>query len=343
MKGTLRGVLILCTLAVPTLARAHGDAVITLASTASGGGALAADYEFESVSRVSFSASFGPVSLYTGIFPAFEPLAADAAPFYALATGTQVSIQITAVDDGVTSMKIDTTVLSHVGDTAVLGTMPFPHTHPQYQLQLNLPEGEFGEGRISFKLLASGPTTYADSPVYTIKISNGPLAPPDYDTASYDKANVKCYSKVGKAVAKFVKAEQVLLGKCLDKVQAYEAGLALTAPPSNLASLQAAAEKACADAGGTGPDSDTMLGRIEAARAKAQAAMQAACGASGSGALSDDDITQQLGLVSCRVQELTAATYGLAHSELEELAVRPSQGGDTVTDHLPCLFLTASD
>ncbi len=342
-KGLVAGLALV--VASATTALAHGDAVITLASTASGGGALTADYEFDSVSRVSFSLSGGGISFYSGIFPAFEPLATDnpGASLYVLADGTQVSIQITAIDDGKTSMKIDTTTLSHVGDTAVLGTMPFPHTHPEYQLQLQLPEGAFGEGRLSFKLTASGPTTYAESPVYTMKISNGPLAPPDYDTSSYDKANMKCYAAAAKAVAKFVATEQSVLGKCLAKVQAYEAGLALTTPPNNLSSLQAAAEKACADASGTGPDSATMLGRIDAARSKATAAMQKACGSSGSGALSDDDISQELGLASCRAQELVAATYGTAHPELEEFPVRPSQGTDTVTDHLPCLFLTASD
>ena len=334
-------------LASATTVLAHGDAVITLASTASGGGALTADYEFDSVSRVSFSLSGGGISFYTGIFPAFEPLATDnpTASLYVLADNTQVSIQITAIDDGKTSMKIDTATLSHVGDSTVLGTMPFPHTHPEYQLQLQLPEGTFGEGRLSFKLTASGPTTYTESPVYTVKISNGPLAPPDYDTGSYDKPNIKCYAAAAKAVAKFVAAEQLLLGKCLGKVQAYEAGLALASAPNNLSKLQAAAEKACADAGGTGPDSATMLGKIDAARTKATAAMQDACGSGGSGALSDDDISQELGLASCRAEELVAATYGTAHPELEEFPVRPSQssGGATVTDHLPCLYLTASD
>ena len=349
MNCCFKGITLGCALVLTsaTMAFAHGDAVITLASTASGGGALTADYEFESVSRVGFNFSNMGVSFYTGIFPAFEPLAADnpGASEYVLATNTQVSIQITALDDGKTSMKIDTTTLSHVGDSAVLGTMPFPHTHPEYQLLLQLPEGSFGEGRVSFKLTASGPTTYAESPVYTVKISNGPLAPPDYDTGSYDKANIKCYAASAKAVKKFVAAEQSLLGKCLGKVQNYEAGLAVTSPPNNLSKLQAAAEKACADASGTGPDSKTMLGKIDAARNKAMVAIQAACGASGSGALSDDDISQELGLASCRAEELVAASYGTAHPELEEFPVRPSQtaGGDTVTDHLPCLFLTASD
>jgi hypothetical protein len=342
-RNAICSLTVLVLLASPSIALAHGDAVITLASTVAGGGALTTDYEFDSVSKVDFSASIAGVSIYTGIFPGFEPLAADAPPLYALDNGTEVSVQITAVDAGKTAMKIDTTVLNAVGDTAVLGTVPFDHTHPELQLLLELPEGEFGEGRISFKLIATAGPSYAESPVYTLKISNGPLAPADFDTAEYDKATVKCFSKVRKTITKFVATEQNLLGKCLDKVQAFAAKAALDTPPPSLAAAQATAEKACADASGSGPDSKTMLGRLEAAKAKAIAAVQAACGASGSGTLSDDDITQQIGLASCRAEELIAATYGLAHSELEEINVRPSQGGDTVTDHLPCLFLTASD
>ena len=344
MKHAITALAAACLLvAAPTIVRAHGDAEILVASDVSGGGALSVDYEFESVSKVDFSSTVGPLSIYTGIFPPFTSLDADNPPFYALVDSTQVTLQITAIDDGKTAMKIDTTLLSAVGDSAVIGTTPFDDIHPTYQLQLTLPEGEFGEGRISFKLTATGPTTYAESPVYTIKISNGPLAPPDYDPASEDKPAVKCYSKTSKAISKFVATEQKILSKCLNKVQTYKARAALTTPPSNLASAQAAAEEACADASGTGPDEKTMLGQIDAAKAKALSTMQDACGTAGSGTLSDDDIKQQIGLASCRAEELTASTYGLAHPDLEQFTVRASQGGDTVTDHLPCLFLTASD
>jgi len=342
-RSTIRNLAVLLLLASPSVVRAHGDSTLFLASTASGGGALTADYEFESVSKLSFSASLGPISLYTGIFPGFEPITVDSPPLYALASGTQVSVVITGVDAGKTAVKFGSTVLDSVGDSVVIGTMPFGHTHPELQLQLQLPEGEFGEGRISFKLTASGPTTYAESEIYTLKISNGPLPLPDYDTAAYDSASVKCLSAASKAVRKFVGAEHKLLSKCLDKVQVLAAKQELTTPPPSLAAAEAAAEKACADASGNGPDSGTMLGKVAAARAKAFTSIQDACGAGGSNTLSDDDINQQLGLASCRTEELVSSTYGLAHAELEEINVRPSQGGDDVTAHFPCLFLTASD
>ncbi len=120
----------------------------------------------------------GPVSLYSGTIPAFDLLAADepSEPSYTITAGTQVTLTITGIDAGTTAMKIGTTQLAAVGDSVVLGTVPFPHTHPEYQLQLTLAEGEYGEGRISFRLSASGPTTYAQSEIYTLKISNRALA-----------------------------------------------------------------------------------------------------------------------------------------------------------------------
>ena len=330
----------------PAAAHAHGTAEMILGSTADSAGALALDFEFESVVvRVPFTTALGPVSFYSDIIPAIEPIAADdvTIPLYVLDASTQVTMEITAIDEGAVSVKIGPTTLAAVGDTAVVGTMPIPHTHPTYQLALNLPEGEFGEGRVSFKLTATGPTTYAESEIYTLRISNGPLPVIAYDTASEDKSSTKCLATVSKAVAKFVSAKHKLLAKCMDKVQAWQAKAALLTPPGNLASAEAAAEKACADASGAGPDSATMLGRIDAARAKAFTTIQTACGASGSSDLSDDDISAHLGLAGCRVEEIVSATYGTGREPLEDFTTRATQGGDPVSDHLPCMNLTATE
>lgn len=344
---TVRGLaaaLLLATLAAGS-AHAHGTAEMILGSTADSAGDLALDFEFESVVvRVPFTTTLGPVSLYSDIIPAIEPIAADDAtiPLYVLDASTQVTMEIVAIDETV-SVKVGPTTLASVGDTSVVGTMPIPHTHPTYQLALETPEGEFGEGRVSFKLTASGPTSYGESAIYTLRISNGPLPVIAYDTGSEDKASEKCLSATSKAVAKFVATEQKVLAKCLDKAEVLRARQALTVPPGNLASAESAAEKACADAGGSGPDSATMIGRIEAARGKAFSAIQAACGASGSNDLSDDDITAHLGLAACRAEELVSATYGVGRESLEDFTTRASQGGDAVSDHLPCMNLTATE
>jgi hypothetical protein len=346
MKRLVLAALSAALMSGPLPALAHGTAgVIAVASTADGGGALAAEFDFDAVLKVDFSASLPPFSVYSGIIPAFEELDADDVleSLYVLDVGTIVSLQVTGIDAGLTAVKIGPTTLDAVGDSAVIGTAPFGHTHPQYQLLLELPEGEFGEGRISFKLTASGPTSYAESEIYTVKISNGPLPVIDYDTALEDKASVKCMAAASKAAATFAAATQSALNKCLGKVEVLRAREALTVPPGNLASAEAAAEKACADAAGSGPDSGTMLGRIEAARAKAVASIDAACGAGGSADFSADDIAQHLGLVSCRTQELVAATHGVAHFNLEEFTARASQGGAPIADSLPCLVPTAAE
>jgi len=333
-------------LATATAALAHGTTVMFISSTADGGGALKLDYDFGAVARLSYNTTILGVSLYSGTVPAFEPVATDAAAesSYVLDTSTQVRVEITGIDEGKVSMKLGAApTLTTVGQSAVIGTMPFGHTHPQLQLQLALPEGEFGEGRISFRLTATGPTGYAPSAIYTLKLSNGPLPVPLLDAATEDTASVKCLTKAGKAVGKFASTKQSLLRKCLDKVVAARAKAALTVPPATLAAAQAKAEEACADATGAGADEKTMLGRIAAAQSVAKATIQKACGSAGSNDVTDDDIMQHLGLAGCRAEEIVAATYGTAKADLEAMPVRPSQGGDALSDHLPCLFNTATE
>ncbi len=166
---------------------------------------------------------------------------------------------------------------------------------------------------------------------------------PDYDTSAYDSKNVKCLSKASKEGGKFASKTHDLLSQCLDKVQVYEAKAALATPPGNLAAVLAVAEKACADASGTGPDAGTLLGKIAAARAAALTAIQKACGTAGSGLFSDDDIAQHLGLLSCRAQELVGAAYGLGKAELGTFVARASQGGEPLDQYFPCLFLTGAE
>jgi len=336
----------------PLRAMAHGSFDILISSTASGGGALKAEYDFAGVSRVDYTTTLGGNAIYTGIEPAFDLLAADEPleSSYVLTAGTEVSLQITGIDAGKTSVKIDTTVLSAVGNSVSFGTVPFAHTHPQLQLQLALPEGEFGEGSISFKLTSTTPA-YSESEIYTLKISNGPLAHFDYDPGTYASKSVACQQLVGAQVSSFTKKRFTYLRACLDKVQVYAAKAALTTPPATLTAAQKAAEKACADASGTGPDAKTMLGKIAAAQAAAFTAIKKKCGtpnpptvpATASGDLADDDITQLLGLAACRTDELAAGTYGGAREHFATYTARASQGGNALDTYFPCLFATASE
>jgi len=352
----------------PAQVRAHGIYNMLIGSTASDSGTLKLDYDFSSVARVGFDHTVGGVSVYSGIEPAFELLKADDAvtPSYVLASGTDVNVVVTGIDDGNLSIQIinldnsTTYTLAHVGDTALLGVVgpgntldpsaPDPHVHPTLLLQLTLPEGQFGEASVSFKLTTAS-STYTASPIYTLKVSNGPLAPIDYDTTAYGAKSVTCQKTVGAQVSKFAAKKFALLRPCLDKLQVYKALSELTTPPAGLATALAAAEKACANASGATPDTTTMLGKLAAAQAVAFTAIQKKCGApnpptvpnSASGDFSDDDIHQQLGFAGCRVEEVVAGAYGGARAEMALIAARASQGGKTLDTYFPCLLTTASE
>ncbi len=338
--------LVLCFL--PTLAAAHGPTLM-IGSTAAGSGALAIEFEFTSVARTGFSTPVGPDSLYTGASPSLAQLTVDTAPLFALAASTQVSLEVTRVDEGKTAVKIGPTVLDAVGESAVIGTTPFTEQHPEWQLLLNLPEGEFGEGDISFKLTTTS-GSYTSSDEYTLHLSNGVLGAVDYDVNAYDSTSVKCQQTVGIQTRTFVQKKLAILRACLDKAEVARAKESLLVAPADLAAKQAAAEKACADATGSGPDSGTMLGKIDKARQVAFSAIQKKCGtpnppsipASASGDFSDDDMQQHLGLAGCRAEELAGAEYGGGREAIEGYAVRASQGGDLLGDHLSCLKPTAA-
>jgi len=353
----------------PATAHAHGIYNMLIGSTLSGGGTLKLDYDFSSVARVGYDSTVGPYSVYTGLEPAFELLKTDDAvtPSYVLVNGTDVNVVVTGIDDGKLSVQImnldnsTTYNLQHVGDTALLGVVgpgntldpsaPDPHVHPTLALQLLLPEGQFGEASISFKLTTS--STYGASPVYTLKVSNGPLAPIDYDTTTYGAHSVTCQKTVGAQINSFTNKRLALLRPCLDALQVYKARSELTTPPPNLAPAPAltSAEKICANASGTGPDTKTILGKVGAAQAAAFKAIQKKCGtpnppaipSSASGDFSDDDINQMLGLAGCRAEELLAGAYGGARAELALITARASQGGKTLDTYFPCLYTTASE
>ena len=352
--ATLAGLLALLAVC-PTGVWAHGGSSMVISSTGDGTGALKIEYDFSAVSRLGFTAPGPTSSFYTGIEPAFDLLADDEPlePSYVLDAGTQVTVTITGIDEGKAAIKIGSTVLAAVDDSVVLGTTPFDHTHPELQLTLALAEGEFGEGSISFKLKdTSAVPKYSDSEIYTLKLSNGPLFPIDYDTATYDSHSVTCQQTVAAQVRTFVSKKLGYLKACLDKVAVYEAKHVLTTAPATLTAAQKAAEKACVDAATpTGPDSKTMLGKIAAAKAAAFTAIQKKCGTpnppsvpnTASGDLSDDDINQLIGLAGCRAEGLTAAIYGGAKQSLSTYTPRPSQSADTLDLSFPCLVRTAAD
>lgn len=305
-------------------ARAHGPSEIFIGSTADGGGALEADYDFDTIAPVTFVAEILGTSVYTSDEPSLDALATDdgANGHYVLDDGTEVRIEVTALDPGKTAMKVNGNVLDAVGESAVIATFSAAdpeafHRHPEWQLLLALPAGVYGSGTISFKLTTTSPS-YTSSASYTLTLSNGHLAPFDFDPAQYDKAAIDCQKTIGKAVRGFVAAAHQNLAKCLDKAQIVEA---IEAAVGNSSKAAAQAAGACGDA---------LVAKIAAARQKAVDAIGGKCTAVGIGA---EAIAAHVSFAGCQAEKLLGASYPGAHHLLETYTA----GGQPTSDQFPCL------
>jgi hypothetical protein len=151
------------TAVAPASAQEHEHMLI--GSSAAGGGAVILQYDFTRQTVV------GPPT-FSSIDPSFAPVLVDdpGVPIFSLAEGTTVRVEIVALDAG-TSLTVSGTKLDHPGARKKVGDAPVLHNHVTWAL--DVPAGVTGEFHISFKMIASGP--YADSPVYTLTITN--LAP----------------------------------------------------------------------------------------------------------------------------------------------------------------------
>lgn len=295
---------------------------IEVGSTADGAGALVMEWDFDAqpIARVVDS---GFPGLFSGDIPGFGD-AADAAPdIYQLDVGTEVEIEVTAIDPGV-SVKFGATVLDSVGDTAVLGTTtPELHNHPEWQL-VTADANTFGEGHVSFRVREGSTSVgYADSEIRTIRVSNGYL--PVLETATAEQ--LKCQKGVAKAGAKLAAKVQGLLAKCLDKVQAAEF----------LGKSDDAAAKAC-DVDHMRPKS--LASNVEAEVDKARAAAAKTCGAfSGTSTpYTDSMVRAHLGMISCRAQEQAGAQYNGAAHAIGHILEHAGIGDEHDVHHaLPCL------
>lgn len=163
-----------------------------------------------------------------------------------------------------------------------------------------------------------------------------------------DQASVKCQRAVGLAGQKYFSRVHSELRKCLDKVADWKARLAAGHPSASAALSRA--QKACADASGSGPDSKTLLGKLAVAEAKAVSDAQMKCGAPGgttvdgrtipataSGDYGETALRTHLGMVRCRAEEVLGAAYAGALHDLDMFVARPSQGGQPLPEYLPCL------
>lgn len=317
--------LLLATDVTPSHAQHGGD--MALASTADGGGALTIEFDFGTVVPVSFLTEVSGTSVYTATDPGFDSLAADEPleSLFVLDTGVELRVEITALDAGKTAMNLNGTLLDTIGESVVLGTTGAlppndPHHHPELQLLLMMAPGEFGEGTISFKLTTTSPL-YTESASYTLKLSNGHLAPIAYDASSFDKDSVGCQKAVGKAIKGFLAGKYQAMAKCLDVFQTVEA---LEAAGLDATSAEAKADAACGQ---------KLLDAVAKVRDKATASIAGKCGPLGSNDMNAESIAAHVSFVGCRVEETISASYPGAQGLLAEITV----GGNPVDQSFPCL------
>lgn len=171
--------------AIPHAGFAHEHAYV--GSTEEGGGQLVLtewDFEHQKI-RPSLVDCLGGICLYSSADPAIRDIPSGGSehgedehghgdenghhddPVFPLADGTVVSLEL-LVRDAAAGIRFDSVDLEE-GESAVLGTSPHIHAHPQWQLVL--PEGETGDHTVTFRIISNS-EAYEDSELYTATLSN---------------------------------------------------------------------------------------------------------------------------------------------------------------------------
>lgn len=149
------------------------DIDVNVYSTAPGGGELvAADFNFDAAIPVADRLGFCPGGqcFYSTSDPGIRTPAASRPGdgLYGLTSGTPVSLEIVALEAGV-SFKVGATVLNAAGSSVRLGSASDLHLHPEYQLQAA--QGVVGDFALSFRLTTTS-AQYEPSQVYTFNLTN---------------------------------------------------------------------------------------------------------------------------------------------------------------------------
>lgn len=315
---------------VGALAEPHEDDM-GIASTADGGGDLAIEYNFDAIVRTDFAGIVGPFALYSSANPGFTPLEDEPLEgLYELDLGSSIDMTVVTIDPSL-QLQLGATVLDSAGDSAEIGTHDVPgedsalHQHPTFRLFLDAPEGEFGEGAVSFKLQGDpgNATSYGDSETYTLHVSNGYL-PANGNAVALDGA--RCQKAVANEVRVFVGKQYKRMAGCLDVIQDFKAKGGDLGTPS----------KAVLGKCSTDPVKG-LLAKIAADRAKGLAKAAAKC----AGTFETVAISSHLGMGQCRTQELVSGAYA---SALEDLAVVMFGDDEAAAEAaLPCLKETQGE
>lgn len=304
----------------------HGD--LGVGSTLDGGGDLMSEYNFETVLRTDFQVEVGNTSVYSSTTPGIGAAEDEAPDIFELDVGTTVGLTLITIDDNL-AIQVDATTIDEPGETAILGThdgVPGDdgamHQHPTYQILIEAEPGAFGEGDFSFVFEDSG-STYGESEIYSMHISNGYLAPVEEPT----KDTTKCQKQVGKEVGKLIGSDYKVIAKCLDAVQSWKAdGGDIESDP-----IPANVQKICGD------PAKGIQQRVADNQAKALSKVVSKCvgtfGTDTEG--STNALSPHLGMAACRVQELIGAAYP---SALEDIAYSAFAGDEEAAEEaFPCM------
>lgn len=167
----------------PAGAQHGGDMLV--GSTVNNGGALAIQFDFAPKIQLAPSVTIAGTTVYTTTDPGFDAILSDAGGFFVLNNNTQVSVQILSFDAGA-SLKVRSTVLDTVNESAVLGTYTNAapdalHHHPTWTL--TLPNGVYGDYDLTFRLTTTS-GSYTASQTYAVVLTNATPAPTATPTPS---------------------------------------------------------------------------------------------------------------------------------------------------------------
>ena len=151
------------------------DIDVFIYSDLDGGGALVGSgFDFSAPNPIFQNFCIQGTCLFATTDPGFRTPDVDSPgdSLFAVQTGTPVRLEIVAIHDAV-SVKVGSTILDAVGESASLGVANGVHLHPEFQVVI--PAGETGQFPFSFKLTGAG---YGESPAYELVLSNEPTPTP---------------------------------------------------------------------------------------------------------------------------------------------------------------------
>jgi hypothetical protein len=303
-------------------ARAQHSHTMAIESDASDGGQLQLGWDFDGT-PIARTSDAGLAGVFTGNVPGLNDGAGDGTSTFPLSDGTDVDVEVTAMDAGLRWIFPSGT-LEEAGDSTFEGTMPNMHNHATFELNTT-DANQFAEGRISFRVVESTavPFGYTPSDVKTLIVSNGYLPP--FETAS--ATDLRCQKAVAGAAGGFSAKTYQALGKCLDAALAH----VMLGRPAKPALQKCGVDEA---------DARSLFNLIATEKGKAVSKIARQCGALSDSSLpyTESQINTHLGMVQCRAEELAGAAYNHAADLIGDVLEAAGKGDHHDVQHaFPCM------